>query len=118
MAVAETFPPVSDRVDEVELLLEGFASIVDNADAIYVSSPLTTGARAFEWHRRQPSNGSFVDDVIEPNREQAARYVRNLRKKTGSLVIDPTAVRELPGWEQSDYRYFWGRVITDYCREV
>src|SRR4051794_16481374 len=100
------------------MLLEAFASVIDDRMAIYVSSPLTTGARAFEWHRNHAAARSFAEDVIEPNREEAAAFARGLRQATARVVIDPTAMGDLPGWEQRDFRYFWGRVIVGYCSEV
>jgi hypothetical protein len=106
------------------MLLEAISSIVEGRSAVYVSSPLTTGSRAFEWHRRRSSsNGreqgpTFEVDVIEPNRDDAARFARALRAKTTKVVIDPTAMGDLDGWTQADYRVFWGRVIEEHCDEV
>jgi hypothetical protein len=122
--VTDVFPPVTARQKEVTTLLEALRSVTEPRAAIYVSSPLTTGVRAFEWHRRHAVKDGqwpadrFLSDVIEPNREEAARFARELRGTTSKAVIDPTAVRELDGWTQSDYRFFWGRVIEEYCDEV
>lgn len=113
---------------EVDILVEVFASLVEGRSAVYVSSPLTTGQRAFEWHlsrlsiSEHPSSehatDSFRRDVIEPNREQAARFVLDLRRTTGGGVIDPTAVGDFPGWTQADYRVLWARVIEQYAEAV
>lgn len=105
------------------MMLEAFASVTEAKSAVYVSSPLTTGARAFEWHRRNGGQAfvkpdAFDPDVVEPNREEAAAFTRSLRRKTNRVVIDPTAMADIPGWTQSDYRYFWGRVIEEYWGEI
>jgi hypothetical protein len=118
-----SFPPTTTRVDEVTMLLEAFASVTEGRSATYVSSPLTTGARAFEWHRRNGGHtsgkpGAFETDVVEPNREEAAAFARSLRATMNRVVIDPTAMADIPEWRQSDYRYFWGRVIEEYCDEI
>lgn len=123
---SQEFPPIASHPDAIEILVEVFASLVEGRSAIYVSSPLTTGQRAFEWHLRGhgisgPSelvSDSFRRDVIEPNREQAARFVRDFRRRTGRVVIDPTAVGDLPGWTQADYRVLWARVIEEYAETV
>jgi hypothetical protein len=129
--LSEQFPPVSNHPLEVTGMVLVFASVVEGRTATYVSSPLTTGRRAFEWHARMdsvmagdvgnPANkgaGDFRTEVIEPNREQAASYVRELRRQTGRVVIDPTALEDVPGWSQDDYRDFWGRVIERYADTV
>jgi hypothetical protein len=125
--MSDEFPPRATREAEVDLLVEVFASVVANRAAIYVSSPLTTGQRAFEWHRgdgsprrAQQDAGSdeFRVGVIEPNRGEAARYAAALRMKLQQVIVDPTAMADLPGWNQADYRVFWGRVIGRYAEAV
>jgi hypothetical protein len=121
--VSREFPPQAEHADEIAILLEGFASVVEARTATYVSSPLTTGQTAVEWHLRNGGRSgpdSFADfnrSVVEPNRKHAAEYVRGLRETRG-VVIDPTALGDLPSWTQPDYRYFWGRVIELYASEV
>jgi hypothetical protein len=116
------FPPHASHPAEIAVVLEGFANVIERRTATYVSSPLTTGQTAAEWHlrnggRRIADDEDFRRNVIEPNRTAAAAYVRDLRKARG-VVIDPTAMGDLPGWTQPDYRYFWGRVIELYANEV
>ena len=121
--MSNSFPPRAEHPADIEILLEGLASVVEDRTATYVSSPLTTGQAAFEWHLRNGDRSDpdgakdFYESVIVPNRQQAAAYVRALRKARGA-VIDPTAMGDLPGWTQPDYRYFWGRVIELYANEV
>jgi hypothetical protein len=124
--MTEEFPPRTTHEREVAILLEGFASVVERGTGTYVSSPLTTGQRAFEWHRLNgPSTTHDTDaherfrtNVIEPNRSEAARFARRLRAEVGGAVIDPTAMADISGWTQADYRVFWGRVIEEYCDVV
>lgn len=120
--------PQPQNKREIEVLAECFAVVVEGRTAFYVSSPLTTGLRAFEWHtprssgdavRAGPtSDDKFRRDVIEPNRAAAATYVRRLREKTKSAVIDPTAMGDVSGWIQADYHFFWGEVIKRYAHTV
>ena len=120
------FPPRAEHISEIERLVGVFACVVENRSAIYVSSPLTTGLLAFEWHARSgsshPLNSAgqtqFTRDVVIPNRKQAAHYVRNLRNSENLVVIDPSALDDQPGWTQSDYRVFWGRIIEEYCETI
>ncbi len=121
--MSEEFPPRAEHLREIEILTEVLTSVVDGRSALYVSSPLTTGQRAFEWHRKNSGvtslaqmepHPAFRRDVMEPNRDEAARFTRDLRETSNRLVIDPTAVGDLPGWTQADYRVFWGRVIERY----
>jgi hypothetical protein len=60
----------------------------------------------------------FREKVVEPNRQAAGRYVRELRETTKRAVVDPTAVGDLPGWAQGDYHVFWGEVIERYAETV
>jgi hypothetical protein len=104
--------------------MAALASVTEDRTAIYVSSPLTTGSRAFEWHRQHRHSDpgrhaeAFSVDVVEPNRKEAARFAHKLRATTDRLVIDPTAMADVEDWTQADYRDFWGRVIAQYCKQV
>jgi hypothetical protein len=55
---------------------------------------------------------------LEPNCEHAQDIISNLRKKFPNVVIDPTALKDIDGWTQDDYRYLWGRVIEQYATTV
>jgi hypothetical protein len=113
---------------EIHILLEGFAAFVEGRTALYVSSPLTTGRRAFQWHvsngfvgtrhKQEVNDNKFRRDVIELNRSDATAYVRRLRQTTRQVVIDPTAMGDIPGWTQGDYQAFWGNVIERYAESV
>jgi hypothetical protein len=119
------FPPRPTRLDEVFSFVEAFSSAIDDRDAIYVSSPLTTGQRAVDWIARNGpgivggvGDAKFRTEVYEPNRRSAREYVRTLRQRVKQVVIDPTAVADIPEWTQDDYRVAWGEVIARYCGKV
>src|SRR4051812_10507423 len=115
---SETFPPKPSDPAMVEALVSALRSVITGDEAMYVSSPLTTGPRAFEWHRRnnEANHSTFVVDVVEPNREDARAFVQHLRHEVApKIVVDPTAMPDLADWNQSDYRYFWGRVVEELC---
>lgn len=121
-----TFPPEPHHEDDIEKLLEVFASVAEGREAVYVSSPLTTGRLRSEWHRsRDTSDEEDSRDpeelrrhVLDPNRANARRFVRDLRQHLGRVVIDPLGLKDIPGWTQDDYRAFWSRVIEHYAGSV
>jgi hypothetical protein len=121
MAPDAAFPPHPTLPSEVAATVEALASVVDDRTAIYVSSPLTTGRLAFEWHQRnggeaEPSDPGFQRSVVDANRRAAAAYVARVRAATEAVVIDPTAMDDVQGWTQDDYRFFWGTVIERYVQ--
>ena len=124
-----SYPPNPNRFDDFVKLLELLKSVVPDRSAIYVSAPITSGRRLADWHRR--SNGSLpqsshpdydelhAKEVIQPNREHAAAVIASLRAQyQTAYLIDPTAMGDLDGWTQHDYRYFWGEVIKQYVVKV
>jgi hypothetical protein len=120
------FPPGPDHPDEVAMVAETFATVVEGRVARYVSSPLTTGELFIGWRgsNSAPDPGdvayaeAFRRAVIEPNRDNARTFVARLRADCTDVVIDPTSLPNLPGWTQEDYRSLWGEVIRRYVRLV
>jgi hypothetical protein len=41
-----------------------------------------------------------------------------LSRRFDRIIIDPTAVADLDGWTQDDYRFFWGEVIRRFATSV
>jgi hypothetical protein len=118
---APAYPPVTERPSEVEAFVAGLSSVLDRGTAIYVSSPLTSGRRAAEWHLqngRDENPEGFRRHVFALNRADAACFAQELRARTHREVIDPGAVDDLEGWTQNDYRVCWGRVIQEYAKTV
>jgi hypothetical protein len=118
------FPPQPSDERTALALLEVFRSVVPNREAWYVSTPITTGRRLHEIRMRNgtsfPENyQTFLQEhVIEPNRREARRLVSQVRRDRSHIAIDPSAVNDIPGWGQDDYRYFWGLVIKEFVRCV
>jgi hypothetical protein len=120
--VITDFPPTPEHPDQISGLLEVYRSLIDDREAWYVSTPLTTGKLFREISSQHPTSQSELEAllaelVIEPNRRQAEQFVRKLRSKT-RYVINPAAVHDIEGWTQGDYRYFWGLVIEQFSECV
>lgn len=106
------------------LMLAAMGCALEPRSAIYVSTPITSGSRFVAW-RRGAGAALVADDVeyvrgrhdsvIEPNRADVAPLVESLRARVDDPVIDPTALEDVPGWEQFDYHSFWTAVIQRYA---
>jgi hypothetical protein len=90
-----------------------------------VSVPITSGRRLVEWVRQATGNtspaaedGDFRRQVIEPNRAEARVLVRTLRGSLSGIIIDPTALSDIPGWTQANYHHLWARVVERYASRV
>lgn len=104
-------------------LLIGFAACMGAGDrnAVYVSTPITTGPLFVDWFPHQADQGTpayarrLREQIIEPNLRRALPVVRAARERYARHpVIDPTALEDVPGWAQNDYHVFWTRLI-DRC---
>jgi hypothetical protein len=113
-------PPEPSDPLVVGAMLSVFSTVLTRNSAIYVSSPLTTGKRARLW--REDGDTSYEEflatHVVAPNRKAAADFVALLRDGTSKPVIDPTALDDVEGWDQGDYLYFWGNVISRFAERV
>jgi hypothetical protein len=98
---------------------------IDRDRVIYVSTPITTGRRYYDW-RRTVAGLSEADpnfealhqrNVEDPNRASAHELVLALRRTVGPTVIDPTAL-DVVGWEQEDYHNFWVWLVEGYIGTV
>jgi len=96
----QQFPPQSTRNQNITTFLELIGTVIEKRSAIYLSTPITTPKR-FRG--------------VESNRTEVQRLVQSLRNKFSRVVINPTALNDLPGWTQDDYRVFWARVIENYA---
>jgi hypothetical protein len=125
-AAEDVFPPQTSRVAEIDAFLELLRGVLANRSAVYVSAPITSGRRFVEWYaRRENSDVSseeyqrdHVQSVIGPNRSAAVALVKKARDVTSGPVIDPTAVGNIEGWTQGDYRTAWARVIEKFANTV
>jgi len=112
-------------VREIEALLNILGSVIVDNSAVYVSVPITSGRRLADWLNNvefdlshPQSHAEFKREVLEPNCEHAQNIISSLRKQFTDVVIDPTALKDIEGWIQDDYRYLWGRVIEQYANTV
>ena len=120
------FPPSPTHTREITIMLDVFASVIEDHRAIYVASPFTTGRRASRWLNEngvidsevQLSNASFRARVVEQNKARAGAFVHGLRAQRSVPVIAPTELPDIQGWTQSDYHFFWGQVIEKYIETV
>lgn len=121
----EEFPPQSNREAEIEAIVSVFASVIEGRSAYYVSTPMTTGRGSFEPHPALPADRTTNEAWLEPQRDMIhcnhayiQELVQELRRSLASPVINPTAIADLPGWTQSDYRVLSKRVIECYVHTV
>jgi hypothetical protein len=110
----------------IDMMLEVYKSVFDDTDVFYCSAPITSGKRYIDWLERigkcfvnidgahKDYHESHLREVIEPNRMHAHQIIQELRKQTGKVVVNPTALPSFPGWTQRDWHSFWGNVIDRY----
>ena len=123
-----SFPPESTRVAEIDAIVEFFRGLLKPKSAVYVSAPITSGRRFVDWlatFRRQFQTfteeryrSDQAERVIRLNRESVRALVADVKKQYGGGVIDPTAVGDLAGWTQNDYRSAWARIIKEFAHTV
>jgi hypothetical protein len=121
----ESLEPRSDRLAEIAQLASIFGGTVSGREAVYVSTPITSGQRFAVWHAEQahdPEGPSYrlahAQHVVEPNRAKARELVARLRQSVRQVVIDPTGVSDFEGWNQADYRVLWAQVIDRYVERI
>ena len=110
--MSDIYPPAPRDPSQVSMLVDIYRSVAGRLPIWYLSIPLTTGA----WPSNLPT-GSGSAARLEANRQRAREIADALRENQRVTVIDPTAPT-IAGWEQDDYRYFWGRVIEEFVSTV
>jgi hypothetical protein len=100
---------------------------MEGREGVYVSAPITTGRRFVEWRRGSGATLTPADEdyrvqhrihVVLPNREHVRPLVRRLRQHFPGVVIDPTALEDIPSWVQDDYHSLWTEVVERYAHTV
>lgn len=113
----------ADRSHEINRLLTVYPTVVEGRGAVYVSAPITTGRLLY---RKRATRGSEATaptapelraQIVEANLDRVKPLVRAARERFGT-VIDPSGLRELEGWSQSDYHAFWAEVIARFVVTV
>lgn len=110
-----------------EHLLQAFEAAGAGGGVIYVSVPITSGAREVallqelgvsadelrRHHRRR-----WRSDVVDPNEDEAARHVEKVRAaSSGRLVVDPSRLM-VSGWSAEDYNGFWVKLMERHAEQV
>lgn len=107
-----------------DLLLSLVGRGVDDRRPItYVSLPVTTGRAYLDWCIRHLADSQRFreralvvrQEVSEANRRHARNVITRLRTQLPGMVIDPSSLIDINGWQQSDYHDFWLRVIEKYA---
>lgn len=108
-------------------MLAALGCVLEPQSAVYISTPITTGPRFVAWRREMASGLSpespdyrsrRAEEVIAPNRADVSRVLKLVRDRFDDSVIDPTALEDVPGWEQFDYHRFWTETIRRYVHTV
>lgn len=121
------FPPRTTQEREIDSLLNVLGSVIVDHSGVYVSTPITSGRRFADW-----SNGRDLDvdlshpetyqefrrEVLEPNSRHARKIINKLRNLFPKALMDPTALKDIDGWVQDDYRVLWAKVIEQYAGTV
>jgi len=82
-------------------------------NCIYLSTPMTSGRR----YLGQTADRSA--ELFALNCQHARQVAQSLRMSNESVVvIDPTWLEQVPGWNQSDYHSLWSQVIERYARRI
>jgi hypothetical protein len=111
----------------VEIILGILHCTMEGRDGVYVSAPITTGRRFVDWRMGPGASLASTDDgygmqhrihVVLPNREHVRPLVRRVRGHFGGVVIDPTALEDVPGWVQDDYHSLWTEVVEQCAHTV
>lgn len=111
--------------DQMAFLTRGIRTVIPDRSALYVSTPITSGrlliqligegleSKHVNWER------IHSERVVQPNIQRAAEIVARIRAiQTNLCVIDPTALEDIEGWQQVDYRLFWTNVIREFTSAV
>jgi hypothetical protein len=94
---------------------------------VYVSTPISTGIRYLQWLENSaaaPEPGSHEYEIARrqvksANLDSARALITSARESFPmDLVIDPTALIDIRGWQQSDYHLYWMQVITRYVHTM
>jgi hypothetical protein len=127
-ALRRTFAPPADVPESVaRSLIEAIDAVLHGRkEAVYVSTPITTGPEFVRWWRANPSRvrsdrASYEREltaVIESNIAAVRPVVHRVEGRFQAPVIDPTRLDSVPGWHQPDYHRFWIEVIDRFVTTI
>lgn len=117
------FPPVSNNMVLIEYLLQPYYTMIEDKNAIYISTPMTSGklymsafAALSDDEKGKGLSKETRNQLFKQNC-QHAQMVASVARLHHPIVIDPTKV-EIKGWNQDDYLTFWHKVIVDCSRFI
>jgi len=92
---------------------------------VYLSTPITTGRAFVAWRKLadpliRPGHPRYeslhYDNVTARNIARIPPLLDTLRRRyPDRLVIDPTSLADIDGWQQEDYHRFWCTLIARYA---
>lgn len=116
----DIFPPRTERISEIHLMLALLDCLIPNRSAVYASAPVTSGRRYYESLKNLGTNerdAEFIKQIVQLNRNDAVLFVQSLRERF-PIVIDPTILRDITDWSQEEYRVLWSEVIEKYVNKA
>jgi hypothetical protein len=114
------------------MLTDSFFTIVKDLfkgnEIVYISTPITTGERFIHWYDSVGKNldkynneyiQSFQKNVVCQNVINAKEFIKNLKKSTNKVIIDPTNIENtFSQWSQDNFYKFWDRIIKNLVDEI
>ncbi len=117
------FRPPTARSEEINIAIGAMACQLGLGNTTYVAVPITGGPRFVTWYAKHAAplkhdaskySQALLDNVIQPNSNDAKRHISELVRRESCSVIDPSRL-VVSGWSQDDYRHFWSRVIEQFA---
>lgn len=114
---------------EKAMALGALDCVLNGEKAVYASSELTTGWRAFELLDRHdvdtpqelsalPRGEPHRARLLDRNADEAERFARRLREEPGGEPVITPAPFAAPGWTQAEYLDFWEELIRTRVKAV
>lgn len=112
------------------VLMGTYESVLGDNKCVYFSTPITTGRLFFSWlaanplaNRPRPEwsdalTEKFAAEVVARNCVAAKTVAGRLRRAIDGIVIDPSAIPNIPTWDQKDWLLLWSSVILRYAHTV
>lgn len=111
----------------LEPMVAVLGAILDDRKATYVSCPITSGKRLYEFNLSHgvsctADDVQFRDPlrryVIEPNLEDQRKLIAKVRHQIAAPILNPAKLPSLPGWRQGDYYFLWELTIRSYVQQA